>query len=77
MQTGLRLENTNAYDHQFGNIKHADSTFRTNYTNLFPTAYLSYKLDKKSTNMLIASYSRRIGRPNYQDLNPFILNENA
>ena len=35
-----------------------------------PTAFVSYKLDKK--NILTIAYGRRIQRPNYQDLNPFI-----
>jgi len=72
IQTGLRLENTNADGHQLGNVAHADSTFTLNYNNLFPTAFLSYKLDENGTNRVIISYDRRIGRPNYQDLNPFI-----
>ncbi len=73
LQGGLRLENTNANGHQLGNQLHTDSSFTRNYTNLFPTAYLSYKLDSTGTHLLVASYGRRIGRPYYQDLNPFIL----
>lgn len=71
-QTGIRLENTNAQGHQLGNILKADSTFANHYTNLFPTAYLSYKLDSAGSNSLILSYGKRIGRPYYQDLNPFV-----
>lgn len=66
MQAGLRLENTIAKGYQVTN----DSTFRRNFTNLFPSAFLSYAVDKK--NQLTLSYSRRVTRPNYQDLNPFI-----
>ncbi len=73
LQGGLRLENTNANGHQLGNQLHADSSFTRNYTNLFPTAYVSYKLDSTGTHLLVASYGRRVGRPYYQDLNPFIL----
>lgn len=47
-----------------------DSTFRRNFTNLFPSAFISYAADKSNT--ITLSYSRRITRPNYQDLNPFI-----
>ncbi|MBC7949374.1 MAG: TonB-dependent receptor [Chitinophagaceae bacterium] len=65
-QAGLRLENTIAKGYQVTN----DSTFKRNFTNLFPSAFVSYALNK--TNQLTVSYSRRITRPNYQDLNPFI-----
>ncbi len=65
-QGGLRLENTLAEGYQVTN----DSSFRRNFTNLFPSVFLSYELDKK--NQLTVAYSRRILRPNYQDLNPFI-----
>jgi len=72
-QVGLRLENTNADGHQLGNVLHPDSSFIRHYTNLFPTSFLSYKLDSTGTHMLVVSYGRRIGRPYYQDLNPFVL----
>lgn len=71
-QAGLRLENTNARGHQLGNGIQPDSSFSKSYTNLFPTAFLSYKLDSAGTNLLIASFGRRIRRPYYQDLNPFV-----
>jgi hypothetical protein len=73
LQTGLRLENTNSDGHQLGNALHPDSSFSKHYTDLFPTAYLLYKLDSAGTQTLVASYGRRIGRPFYQDLNPFVL----
>lgn len=65
-QGGLRLENTVAKGYQVTN----DSSFRRNFTNLFPSAFISYELNK--SNKLTVSYTRRITRPNYQDLNPFI-----
>ncbi|MFT3682028.1 MAG: TonB-dependent receptor [Ferruginibacter sp.] len=65
LQGGLRLENTIAKGHQVTN----DSTFKRNFTNLFPSAFISYTANKKNT--FTVSYSRRITRPNYQDLNPF------
>jgi hypothetical protein len=71
-QAGLRLENTNSSGHQLGNPVHPDSSFKMHYTDLFPTAYISYKLDRAGSNLLGASYGRRIGRPYYQDLNPFV-----
>lgn len=69
IQAGLRLENTNAEGHQLGNITRADSSFTRNYTNLFPTVYISYEVNKKNTFSI--NYGRRIDRPAYQDLNPF------
>ena len=45
LQAGLRAENTNAKGHQLGNPSHADSSFTKNYTNLFPTVYVSYALE--------------------------------
>jgi len=71
VQTGLRLENTNGDGHQLGNAQKPDSSFVKHYTNLFPTAYLSYNLDTAGHNVLVASYGRRIGRPSYGSLNPF------
>jgi len=71
IQTGLRLENTNGYGHQLGNAERADSSFTNHYVNLFPTAYFSYNLDTAGHNVLVLSYGRRIGRPNYGSLNPF------
>ncbi len=68
-QAGLRAENTNAKGHQLGNSAHPDSSFTKNYTNLFPTAYISYSLNDKNT--FVVNYGRRIDRPDYGDLNPF------
>lgn len=64
-QAGLRVENTNSKGYQVTN----NSSFNRHYTNLFPSAFLSYEADKK--NLITASFSRRVQRPNYQDLNPF------
>jgi len=72
IQTGLRAENTNGDGHQLGNAQRADSSFSNHYINLFPTAYFSYNIDTAGHNVLVLSYGRRIGRPNYGSLNPFI-----
>ncbi|MDF2386241.1 TonB-dependent receptor [Nostoc ellipsosporum NOK] len=63
---GLRLENTRAKGHQVSN----DSTFRRDYTNLFPNAALSYNMNDK--NQFSLSYARRVMRPDYDALNPFV-----
>lgn len=72
IQLGLRAENTNSDGHQLGNPLKPDSAFKRNYTSLFPTAYLSYKLDTLGNNQIGLNYGRRIDRPYFQDLNPFI-----
>ncbi len=77
-QLGLRLENTNAKGHSTGFVFDGvqnkfvpfDSTFNRNYTQLFPTAYIQYTKDKN--NSFVLNYGRRIRRPDYQSLNPFI-----
>ncbi|GAA3917105.1 TonB-dependent receptor [Chitinophaga oryziterrae] len=72
VQAGLRFENTEIKGHQLGNPEKPDSLFTRKYNSLFPTFYLSYKLDTTNTNELGFTYGRRIKRPNYQDLNPFL-----
>ncbi|MBB6112170.1 Outer membrane receptor proteins, mostly Fe transport [Mucilaginibacter lappiensis] len=72
IQAGLRLENTDSRGHQLGNAQKPDSAFNRNYTGLFPTIYLLYKLDTLGDHQLKMTYGRRIERPYYQDLNPFI-----
>jgi iron complex outermembrane recepter protein len=65
-QFGLRLENTSAK----GNQLTTGQQFKRNYTQLFPTAYLQYTANDK--NQFVINYGRRINRPDYGDLNPFI-----
>ncbi len=72
MQLGLRAESTLSNGRQLGNLVKPDSAFKRTYTSLFPTAYLNYKLDSSGNHTLTLDYGRRISRPYYQDLNPFI-----
>lgn len=65
-QLGLRLENTNAKGKQMT----TGENFDRHYTQLFPTAYFQYKAGEKNSFGL--NYGRRIRRPNYESLNPFI-----
>ncbi|WP_138992078.1 outer membrane beta-barrel protein [Larkinella sp. C7] len=65
IQAGLRLENT----HSRGNSVTLNKIVDRNYTNLFPTMFISRQID--TNNVLNLSFSRRIDRPNYQNLNPF------
>jgi len=80
VQAGLRAENTQSKGHSVGfrydydaneNVA-IDSSLDRNYTNLFPSA--SVTLNKNPMKMWSFSYSRRIDRPSYQNLNPFEFN---
>ncbi len=64
-QVGLRAEQT-VTD---ANLQTLNSQTKRNYTSLFPSVFLSR--DFKNNNRVSLSYSRRIERPNYQNLNPF------
>jgi len=72
IQTGLRVESTRLEGDQLGNIEIQDTNFTRSYTSLFPTFYASTKLDSSGNNTLSFSYGRRIDRPYFQDLNPFV-----
>jgi len=72
VQLGLRVENTVARGEQMGNAAVTGSSFRKNYTKLFPAVFLSYKLDTSGKNSLAFAITRRINRPNYQLLNEFL-----
>ncbi|GLR16446.1 TonB-dependent receptor domain-containing protein [Portibacter lacus] len=66
VQAGLRMEHTNSN----GNSITLDQSVPRTYTDLFPSVSLSHKLGEKHD--LSYSYSKRLNRPNYQALNPFV-----
>lgn len=70
LQAGLRLENTNYQGIQSDLTSVQDSTFKRNYTSLFPTIFTGYEVNKD--NQITFSAGRRIDRPSYRQLNPFI-----
>lgn len=71
VQAGLRFENTNLKGWQTDlNPNRPDSSFDRSYNGLFPTVYFSYNASKD--NQFGISYGRRIDRPSYQNLNPFM-----
>lgn len=70
VQAGLRYEYTGYDATQLGNSARKDSSFSRKYNSLFPTAYLTYKVD--SVNTFTFSAGRRIDRPAFQKLNPFV-----
>ncbi|MGZ3881297.1 MAG: outer membrane beta-barrel protein, partial [Flavisolibacter sp.] len=71
LQAGVRVENTVAEGISTGvkNSVKYDSTFNRNYTDVFPSAAITF--NKNPMNQFGISYSKRIDRPAYQDLNPF------
>lgn len=65
VQLGLRLEQTRTE----GNQITTGEQFQRKYVYLFPSVFVNRKLNEK--NLLSFSYSRRIDRPDYRQLNPF------
>jgi len=70
MQAGIRVENTNIKGIVHQETEPTDFTYSNHYTHLFPSLNLEYKLSNENTFSLL--YARRITRPNYMDMNPFI-----
>ncbi len=68
-QAGVRAESTAGNALQYNMVAKPDTAFSLQYTNLFPTLYLMYKLDSSGKNSLGFSAGRRIERPSYSDLN--------
>ena len=70
VQAGLRFEATDYNANQLGNRMQKDSSFSRSYNNLFPTLLTSFAAD--SNHSFSISAGRRIDRPPFQKLNPFI-----
>lgn len=70
VNAGLRLENTNSSGELTSTQNNTDDLVKRHYTNLFPSAGLTHQLNPK--NSLALNFSRRIDRPSYQVLNPFV-----
>ena len=71
LQGGLRAEQTNSegiLTRADGQVQ-ADNEVKRHYLDVFPSAALSWNISQKHA--LNLTYSRRIDRPTYQDLNPF------
>lgn len=71
IQAGLRFEDTQLKGRQLGNPIRPYSEFRNIYNSVFPTVYLSYKIDSLATKTINLNYGKRVDRPFYKDLNPF------
>jgi hypothetical protein len=72
LQAGLRLENAASEGALFfiKNGTEGIERITRNYTNLFPS--LSVSIKPLADHSFSLGYSRRIDRPAYQDLNPFV-----
>ncbi|WP_442588777.1 outer membrane beta-barrel protein [Pedobacter sp. AW31-3R] len=66
VQLGLRAEQTNSK----GNSVTENKIVNRNYLNLFPSVFINQELSKNHD--MGVSYSRRIDRPDYGSLNPFV-----
>ncbi|MCP9201059.1 TonB-dependent receptor family protein [Gramella sp. GC03-9] len=62
-QLGARLEN-----YQVEAIFNDEEVYRDDYITLYPSAFLSYNASEKNTYQL--SYSRRVDRPGFNQVNP-------
>ena len=71
IQTGLRGEQTNSDGTltRADGVVQNDNKVKRSYFDLFPSAAVTFNVNQKNT--LNLTYSRRIDRPTYQDLNPF------
>lgn len=72
LQVGVRMENSTSKGTLFykENGADLDDDIKRNYTNFFPFFSATRKFGENQTVSL--SYAKRIERPAYQDLNPFI-----
>ena len=73
-QAGLRYELTSYKANQLGNTVVKDSSFNKKYGSLFPSAFVSFNAD--SSNNFTLRFGRRIDRPQFQSLNPFLVTLN-
>ncbi|MFZ1676783.1 MAG: TonB-dependent receptor [Saprospiraceae bacterium] len=69
LQLGVRMEQTDSKGDLTSQKPQNDETVKQDYVDFFPSGGLTYQLSQKHS--LRLTYSRRIDRPNYRDLNPF------
>ncbi len=71
LQAGLRAEQTNSEGllTRADGVVQSDNKVKRSYIDFFPSAALTWSINQKHS--LNLTYSRRIDRPTYQDLNPF------
>ena len=64
-QLGIRFEDTDFY----ANLESDSQETSLKYSNWFPSAFITYEISKNTSFQL--SYSKRLRRPRFWDLNPF------
>jgi iron complex outermembrane receptor protein len=69
-QVGVRYEHTGYNARQYGNAVQKDTAFTKNYGGFFPSGYITYQAD--TLNGFTLTVGRRIDRPIFQTLNPFL-----
>ncbi len=69
VKAGLRAEHTNMN----GNSLTGNERFKRSYFSLFPSVFVSWKLSVEKNHAIFFSYSRRLQRPSFADLNPYRL----
>lgn len=69
IQGGVRVENTNSQGVLESATSQSDKNVERHYTDFFPSGALTYNANPN--HIFNLTYSRRIDRPGYQDLNPF------
>ncbi len=69
VQAGLRVENTESHGELMSLNPRDEDNVKRSYVDAFPSFAITYNASKKHTFGL--TYSRRIDRPRYQNLNPF------
>ncbi|NOQ75203.1 MAG: TonB-dependent receptor [Crocinitomix sp.] len=70
MQLGLRAEHTKSNGELISTQQSDEDEVKREYINLFPSGGLTFNPNHK--HMWALTFSKRIQRPNYQSLNPFV-----
>ncbi|NND33869.1 MAG: TonB-dependent receptor, partial [Saprospiraceae bacterium] len=69
LMLGLRMEHTHSMGDLTSSQNNNDQVVERDYLDVFPSGGITYQAN--DNNSIRINYSRRIDRPNYQDLNPF------
>lgn len=69
VKAGLRAE----YTKMGGNTVTSNEQFKRDYFSLFPSLFITRKINEAKGSSLYFSYSRRLQRPSFADLNPYRL----
>jgi len=69
INAGLRIEKTFSHGLLESRKDQENNSVKNDYTDIFPSGGVSWTLNQN--NRFSLNYSRRINRPNYQNLNPF------